>query len=127
MTQSVQSVNSSVAFQQMGTHFKCSVAQLCLTLCDPMDCSPPGWSFHFLLIPTQGSNPCLLQLLQWQVDSLLLCHLGNPGTQCCYLGTKSCLTILQLHGLWPPGSSVHGISGKNTAVGCRFLLRVHII
>ena len=24
----------------------CSVAQLCLTLCDPMDCSPPGSSFH---------------------------------------------------------------------------------
>ena len=24
----------------------CSVAQLCLTLCDPMDCSPPGSSIH---------------------------------------------------------------------------------
>ena len=24
----------------------CSVAQLCLTLCDPMDCSPPGSSVH---------------------------------------------------------------------------------
>ena len=24
----------------------CSVAQSCLTLCDPMDCSPPGSSFH---------------------------------------------------------------------------------
>ena len=23
-----------------------SVAQLCLTLCDPMDCSPPGSSVH---------------------------------------------------------------------------------
>ena len=22
------------------------VAQLCLTLCEPMDCSPPGWSSH---------------------------------------------------------------------------------
>ena len=24
----------------------CLVAQLCLTLCDPMDCSPPGTSVH---------------------------------------------------------------------------------
>ena len=50
----------------------CSVAQLCLTLCDPMDCNPPGPSVHgdspgkntgigchALLqgiFPTQGSN-----------------------------------------------------------------------
>ena len=25
---------------------KVSVAQLCLTLCNPMDCSPPGSSVH---------------------------------------------------------------------------------
>ena len=51
------------------------LAQLCLTLGDPMDCSPPdsrpwnypgkntGVSSHFLLqgiFPTQGSNLCLL-------------------------------------------------------------------
>ena len=51
------------------------VTQLCLTLCDPMDCSPPGSSVHgdssgkntgegchALLqgnFPTQGSNPGL--------------------------------------------------------------------
>ena len=28
----------------------CSAAQSCLTLCDPMDCSPPGFSLlHYLL------------------------------------------------------------------------------
>jgi len=27
-------------------HCVCSVAQLCLTLCDPIDCSPPGSSVH---------------------------------------------------------------------------------
>ena len=53
-----------------------SVAQSCVTLCDPMDCSPPGSSVHgdspgkntgvgchALLqgiFPTQGSNPGLL-------------------------------------------------------------------
>ena len=52
-----------------------SVTQSCLTLCDPMDCSPPGSSVHripqarilewgataFLqgIFPTQGSNPGL--------------------------------------------------------------------
>ena len=68
-------------------------AQLCLTLCDPMDCSPPGSSVHgsfparilewvansssrgFSLL---GGQNCLLHLLQWQADSLPLSHLGNP-------------------------------------------------
>ena len=60
--------------------------QLCPTVCDPMDGSPPG-SFvhgnspskntgagcHALLqgiFSTQGSNPHLLCLLHWQVGSL---------------------------------------------------------
>ena len=76
--------------------FVCSVAQSCLTLFNPMDCSPPGSSFHgisqarilkwvaiFLLqgiFPTQGSNPCLLCLLHWQADSLSLSHLGSPNS-----------------------------------------------
>ena len=57
-----------------------------------MNCSLPGSSvhnfpgknvgvgFHFLLqgiFPTQASNPHLLCLLQWQVDSLQLCLLGS--------------------------------------------------
>ena len=59
---------------------------LCLTLCDSMDCSPPGssvqrifqtrileWvaisSCHFLPDQTQGSNPSLLHHLYWQVAS----------------------------------------------------------
>ena len=35
---------------------------------------------HFLLqgiFPTQGSNPHLLHVLHWQVDSLPLSHLGS--------------------------------------------------
>ena len=67
-------------------------AQLCLTLCEPVDCSPPVSSVHgispgkntgchFLLheiFSTQGSNPCLLCLLHWQADSSPLSHLGSP-------------------------------------------------
>ena len=33
---------------------------------------------------TQGFNPWLLSLLHWQVDSLPLCHLGNPIYVFCY-------------------------------------------
>ena len=66
----------------------CSVAQLCLTLWGPMDCSPPGSSVHGILqekilewgaisysggvFPTQGSKPCLFHLRLWQADSLPL-------------------------------------------------------
>ena len=62
-----------------------SFAWLCLTLCVPMDYSPPGsslhgipqarileWSCHFLLLglfPIQGLNRSLLRLMHWQVDS----------------------------------------------------------
>ena len=56
--------------------------QSCLILCNPMNCSPPGSSVCEILqarilewvampsssaFPTQGSNPCLLHLLHWQV------------------------------------------------------------
>ena len=68
------------------------VAQLCLTLCDPVECSLPGSSLHGILqarilgwvaisfsrgvFQTQESNPHLLCLLHCQVDSLSLRHLA---------------------------------------------------
>ena len=84
------------------SRFMCMHAKLlqsCLTLCNPMDCSPPdssvhgdspgkntGVGCHFLLqgiFPTQGSNPHLLGLLHWQEGSL---PLAPPGkTQICVL------------------------------------------
>ena len=67
--------------------------QPCLTLCNPLDCSPQGACVHGdspgkdtgvgchallqRIFPTQGLNLCLLRLLNWQVDSLLH-HLGSP-------------------------------------------------
>ena len=72
----------------------CLVTQSCLTLCDPMDYSPPdssvlgdspgkntGAGCHALLqgiFPTQGSNPGLLHLLHWQAGSLALAAPGKP-------------------------------------------------
>ena len=67
------------------TQDACSVARSCLTLCNPMDCGPPGSSVHGLLqarildrtaislsrgiFLTQGSNPGLLHLFHWQEGS----------------------------------------------------------
>ena len=64
-----------------------SVTQSCLTLGNPMDCSPPGSSVNGILqeimlewfampsqeiFPTQGLNLHLLCLLHWKVGSLPL-------------------------------------------------------
>ena len=57
--------------------------QLCLTLCNAMDCSPPASSVYGIrqarildcpallqrIFPTQGCNPHLLHLLHWQAGS----------------------------------------------------------
>ena len=75
-----------------GYHIACMYAQLCLTLCDPMDCSLPGSSVHGIIparilewvaissskriFPTQGSNP---HLLYQQTDSLPWSHLASPS------------------------------------------------
>ena len=60
----------------------CHCAQSCPTLWGTTDRSPPGSpgrnsgvGCHLLL---QGSNPCLLCLLHWQMDSLPPSHLGSP-------------------------------------------------
>ena len=62
--------------------------QTCLTLCNPMDCSPEGSSVHpisqarileWVAMPSlRGSNPCPLGLLHWQMGSFPLSHLGSP-------------------------------------------------
>ena len=70
-------------------------AQSCTTHLQLLGLQPAGllspWDFpgektrencHFLLqgiFPTQGSNPCLLHLLNWQADSLSLQHLGSSA------------------------------------------------
>ena len=60
--------------------------QSCLTLCDSIDCSPPGISVHGILparileclvllqgiFLTQGLNLCLLHILRWLGGSLPL-------------------------------------------------------
>ena len=45
---------------------------------DPLE---KGIASHSSIFTAQGSNPCLLH---WQVDSLLLSHLGSPLTTILY-------------------------------------------
>ena len=77
--------------------------QQCLTLCDPMDGSLPGFSVHGILqaknpgvgchallqriFPTQRSNPHLSCLLYWQAHSLPLAPPGKP-LRGCYISLK---------------------------------------
>ena len=83
-------------------HFYCWVRaqslQSCLTVCNFMDGSPPGYSVHgifqakilgchFLLqriFPSQRLN---LHLLPWQEDSLLLSHQRSPLLSTMYIIT----------------------------------------
>ena len=77
----------------MGVHAQS--LQSCLTLCDPMDCSPPGSSvegirqagiLEWVAMPSyKGSSlprdwTTSLVLLHWQADSLLLAPSGMPRT-----------------------------------------------
>ena len=82
------------------------VAQLCPTVCDPMDCSPPGplsmefsrqeyWSgLHSLLqgiFSTQGSN---LGLLHCRQILYQLSHQGNPIHTHTHTHTHTCIVII---------------------------------
>ena len=105
---------------------KALVTKPCPTLCDPMDCNPPGSSAHGAspgkiigvdchallqgIFPTQGLNPHLLSLLHWQMGSL---PLAPPGK-----------TTLQAHSLLsePPGKPSR-VLGPPLLQGERFYSR----
>ena len=76
----------------------CLVSQACLTHCDPMNCSLPGFSVHRIfqtwilewvaISYSRGScqhrdrTKILWHFLHWQVDSLLLYQLGSLSMTC---------------------------------------------
>ena len=82
--------------------------------------------FHFLLqgiFPTQKSNPCLLNLLHWQVDSLPPAPLRAPCCCCCKVASVVSDSV-QPH-RWQPIRLIHpwDYPGKNNGVGFHFLLQ----
>ena len=82
-----------------------SVAQSCLILCDPMNCSPPGSSVHGIsqarilkwvaisfsrgIFPTQALNPRLLHLMLWQEVSYKLYHLVSQKKNAIFTKTHN--------------------------------------
>ena len=104
LTESVTSVSSHSLFTLLPVARVCACAQWCLTLCNPMGCSPPGSSVHGILQArilgwvatsySRGSSrpsdrtPYVLGALHWQVDSL---PLGPPRKllQVAYKNTNS--------------------------------------
>ena len=92
----------------------CLVAQSCPTLCDPMNCSPPGFSVHGA---SPGSNT--------GVGSLSLLQ-GLFPTQESNQGLQHCRQILyQLNNQGSPGVGVAGIkdSPPNSGRGWVFSTR----
>ena len=112
---------------------KVTVAQSCLTLCNPTDYTVHGilqqnagvGSLSLLqkIFPIQGSNPCLLHC-RW-----ILCHRATwEALRCSFIGKKSrvnaaaaaaeslqsCLTLCDPIDSLPPGSAVPGILQART-------------
>ena len=112
--------------------------QSCLTVCNPMDCSLPGSSVHRISqarilewvaisssrdLPDPGIKPASPASPELQADSLLLSHQGRPlGTLLLshFRHSRLCVTPRwQPTRLRRPWDS----PGKNTGVGCHFLLQ----
>ena len=106
--------------------------QSCPTLCDPVDCSPPGSSVRgtlqarkqewaAMLFSKGSSDPgvCLLHFLHRQADSLPLSYLG------------SCLPVNSLHFLeWIPDGCFWPVTFSTTHGNCddqRTLARPHTL
>ena len=87
----------------------CLVSQSCLTLCDPMDCSPPGSSIHGDS-PDKNTGVGCHGLLQGTFPTQRL----NPGLPHCrqilyqlsYQGSPACILLLSF--LWLQDSLLHG-------------------
>ena len=72
------------------------VAQLCPTLCNPMDCSPPGSFVHGIL---------QARTLEWVAISFSIRNHRKKESEV----AQSCPTLCNLRDCSPPGPSVHGI------------------
>ena len=96
--------------------------QSCLTLCDPIDSSPPG-----------SPVPGILQArtLEWIAISFSNAKSVYLISMCvcmcvCVLFTQSCPTLCDPMDYSPPDSSVHGILQARTRVDCHTLLQTSV-
>ena len=80
--------------QWMKVKIESEVAQTCLTLCDPMDCSPPGSSTHGIF---------QARVLEWGAIAFQFSSVHFSSV------AQLCPTLCDSMDCSPPGSSVHGI------------------
>ena len=88
-------------------HVCVNALQSCPTVCNPIDCSLPGSSVHGIsrqkywselpcpppgVFLTQGSNPCFLSLLHWQVGFFTISTTweDTPTSLCCCTLSRFC-------------------------------------
>ena len=106
--------------------------------CDLMDCSQPGFSVHGIsqatilgchfLLPG-SSQPRDRIHVSWVscIGRWILYHWATweaPSQHtCAVLSCQSCLTLCNLMDCSPPDSCPWDYPGKNTGVGCHFLLQ----
>ena len=92
-----------------------SVAQLCLTLCDPMNCSTPGLLVHHQLPGVHSdscpSSPWYHPAISTSVVPFSSCPLSLPASEhkCKSVSRSVVLTLSDLMDDSPPGSSIHRI------------------
>ena len=123
----------------------CLVSQSCLSLCDPMNCSPPGSSVHgdspgkntgvgchALLqgiFPTEGSNLGLMHYRQ--ILYKLSYQLGLNGNHSPYMGSSEAgmalqrCSLLYLHrepGLYTPASVIEFVVSDSSSELFQLLL-----
>ena len=98
-----------VLFLQIVTGFQFSlVAQLCLTLCDPMDCSMPGLPVHHQLM----SLPKLMSIESVMTSNhLILCH---PLSSC--LQSFPTSGSFQMSQLFASGGQNIGVSASTSVL-----------
>ena len=70
LSDSSQIINSGISCFQVPYQFS-SVAQLCLTLCDPMDFSTPGFPVHDRLLEVAQTH---VQGVSDAINHIILCH-----------------------------------------------------
>ena len=114
-----------------GSHFACMCAQSCPTLCDPMDCSPPGSSVHGILqarirewLPFPAPGPHFSHLWNEESDAGLIWLEEGLGTSLAsahfalvgvpeLAGAGACSVASRFQGAWIFALSWHPLKAAN--------------
>ena len=106
--------------------------QSCLTLCSPKDCSPPGSSVHGVLqarplewvamLSSIFGTICYKCIISIDLHSLII-SIDDMHICVLLLSHVNHVRLCDPIDSSPPGSSPWDSPGKNTGVGCHFLLK----